>query len=152
VLKTDDLSRELKIDILRRWEYDARQLEFQMTIAVPVQDVHVVLYDDNGKRADLAAVTLGANRQLRRPHPQHHRHPGAQRLGLHNVSGLKNGTSGWVLAGYDLETGADRLDLPEPSPEGLAAAEAYADRLAAEDGVRDIDRWETALGDKFATS
>jgi rhodanese-related sulfurtransferase len=38
-----------------------------------------------------------------------------------------------------LETGADRLDLPEPSPEGLAAAEAYADRVAAEDGVRSLD-------------
>ncbi len=62
-----------------------------------------------------------------------------QRMGLTNIFGLKNGTSGWVLAGYELETGADRLDLPEPSPEGLAAAEAYADTLAAEDGVRYMD-------------
>jgi len=56
-----------------------------------------------------------------------------QRMGFTNVYGLKNGTSGWVLAGYALETGADRLGLPAPSPEGLAAAEAYADRLASED-------------------
>jgi rhodanese-related sulfurtransferase len=62
-----------------------------------------------------------------------------QRMGLTNVYGLKNGTSGWVLAGYELETGADRLDLPEPSPAGLAAAEAYADQLASEDGVRSLD-------------
>ena len=62
-----------------------------------------------------------------------------QRMGLTNIYGLKNGTSGWVLAGYELETGADRLDLPEISPEGLAAAEAYADKLAAEDGVRYLD-------------
>ena len=62
-----------------------------------------------------------------------------QRMGQANVLGLKNGTSGWVLAGYDLESGADRLDLPEPTPEGLAAAEAYADRLAEEDGVRYLD-------------
>ena len=62
-----------------------------------------------------------------------------QRMGLTNIFGLKNGTSGWVLAGYELETGADRLDLPDPSPEGLAAAEAYADKLAAEDGVRYMD-------------
>jgi rhodanese-related sulfurtransferase len=60
-------------------------------------------------------------------------------MGLTNIFGLKNGTSGWVLAGYELETGADRLDLPDPSPEGLAAAEAYADKLAAEDGVRYMD-------------
>ena len=62
-----------------------------------------------------------------------------QRMGLSNVYGLKNGTSGWLLAGYELETGADRLGLPAPSPEGLAAAEAYADRLASEDGVRYLD-------------
>lgn len=62
-----------------------------------------------------------------------------QRMGLANVYGLKNGTAGWLLAGYQLETGADRLELPEPSPEGLAAAEAYAARLAEEDGVRFLD-------------
>ena len=62
-----------------------------------------------------------------------------QRMGMTNVYGLKNGTSGWVLAGYDLETGGDRLGLPDPSPEGLASAEAYADKLAAEDGVRYLD-------------
>lgn len=59
-----------------------------------------------------------------------------QRMGLKNVHGLQNGTSGWVLAGLELESGADRLDLPEPSSEGLAAAEAYAERLADQDGVR----------------
>ena len=59
-----------------------------------------------------------------------------QRMGWNNVVGLKNGTSGWVLAGYELENGADRLQLPQVSEEGLAAAEAYATRLAGEDGVR----------------
>ncbi len=62
-----------------------------------------------------------------------------QRMGRSNVFGLKNGTSGWVLAGYELESGADRVDLPEPSPQGRAAAEAYADRLAVEDGVRYLE-------------
>ncbi len=62
-----------------------------------------------------------------------------QRMGLTNLYGLKNGTSGWVLSGYELETGADRLELPEPSAQGLAAAEAYAERLATEDGVRYVD-------------
>jgi rhodanese-related sulfurtransferase len=62
-----------------------------------------------------------------------------QRMGLSNIHGLKNGTSGWVLAGYEVERGASRVQLPEPSPEGLAAAESYADRLAAEDGVRYLD-------------
>ncbi len=62
-----------------------------------------------------------------------------QRMGLTNVYGLKNGTSGWVLAGYELESGGDRLGLPSPSPEGLAAAETYAETLAREDGVRYLD-------------
>ena len=62
-----------------------------------------------------------------------------QRMGIANVYGLKNGTAGWLLAGLKLETGADRVQLPEPSPDAVAAAEAYAARLAAEDGVRYLD-------------
>ena len=63
-----------------------------------------------------------------------------QRMGLEReVVGLKNGTSGWVLAGYELESGADRDALPAVSEAGRAAAEAYADRCAAEDGVRFLD-------------
>jgi rhodanese-related sulfurtransferase len=60
-------------------------------------------------------------------------------MGMTNIYGLKNGTAGWVLAGHQLETGADRVDLPEPSAEGVAAAEAYAAKAGAEDGVRGLD-------------
>ena len=62
-----------------------------------------------------------------------------QRMGLPNVVGLKNGTAGWSLAGYSLEAGADRLELPDLSKEGISAAEAYADLLAEEDGVQYLD-------------
>src|SRR5262249_8204165 len=62
-----------------------------------------------------------------------------QRMGLKKVYGLKNGTAGWLLAGRALENGADRIALAAPAPEGLAAAEAYAARAAAEDGVRSVD-------------
>ena len=62
-----------------------------------------------------------------------------QRMGVDNVVGLENGTAGWVLAGYQLETGADRLDLPDPTDEGLAASERFADQLVEQDGVRYID-------------
>src|SRR5215471_8621310 len=62
-----------------------------------------------------------------------------QRMGIPRVYGLKNGTAGWVLAGHKLETGADRVELPAPSSAGVAAAEAYAAKLAAEDGVRYLD-------------
>jgi rhodanese-related sulfurtransferase len=62
-----------------------------------------------------------------------------QRMGLPNVISLRNGTSGWQLAGLQLEHGAERLELPEPSAEGRAAAEAYADRVAREDGVKFLE-------------
>ena len=73
-----------------------------------------------------------------------------QRMGWTNIFGLKNGTSGWLLAGYDLETGGDRLGLPEPSEDGLAAALKYADRLAEEDGVRylDVDTVQSMLDER----
>ena len=63
-----------------------------------------------------------------------------QRMGLdREIVGLKNGTSGWVLAGYELESGADRDTLPTVSAAGRAAAESYADRCASEDGVTMLD-------------
>ena len=61
-----------------------------------------------------------------------------QRMGTRNVVSLKNGTSGWVLAGLQLEKGAKRLELPEPGPEAVTAAENFAARVAAEDGVRHL--------------
>jgi rhodanese-related sulfurtransferase len=59
-----------------------------------------------------------------------------QRMGFHKVYDLRNGTMGWGRAGLELEHGSQRLELPDPSPAGLAAAEAFAARVAAEDGVR----------------
>ena len=70
-----------------------------------------------------------------------------QRMGIPNVYGLKNGTAGWVLAGLELETGGQDLALPSVSAEGEAIAQAYADKAAAEDGVRfmDIDELKSAM-------
>lgn len=61
-----------------------------------------------------------------------------QRLGVPRVYDLRNGTMGWRMAGLELETGSQRLALPAPTPEGLATAEAFAARIAAEDGVRSL--------------
>lgn len=58
-----------------------------------------------------------------------------QRMGLKNVIGLRNGTSGWIMAGLELEFGATRTRLPEPSKASQAAAESFAERIAREDGV-----------------
>ncbi len=68
-----------------------------------------------------------------------------QRMGLEReVVGLKNGTSGWLLAGYELEQGADRDQPPRLSAAGRQRAEAYARRCAAEDGVQLIGAAELA--------
>ena len=61
-----------------------------------------------------------------------------QRMGVPAL-GLKNGTSGWLLAGYELEYGGDRTGLPEVSDAARQTANEYAARLAAEDGVEYLD-------------
>jgi rhodanese-related sulfurtransferase len=62
-----------------------------------------------------------------------------QRMGIRNVLSLRNGTSGWTLAGLQLEHGADRFELLPPSDGARSAAEEYGLRVAAEDGVHLLD-------------
>lgn len=53
-----------------------------------------------------------------------------QERGLDEVYGLENGTSGWELAGYDLERGADdHVRDVDRSPEERERAAAFADDL-----------------------
>ena len=59
-----------------------------------------------------------------------------RRMGVANVVSLKNGTSGWVLAGLDVEVGNPRVRLEPPSKVSLKFAERHARRIAREDGVR----------------
>ena len=54
-----------------------------------------------------------------------------QRMGLKNVYGLKNGTSGWVLAGYQLETGGDRLTLPATFAGGSGGGRSLRRQISA---------------------
>ena len=60
-------------------------------------------------------------------------------MGLDNVVSLKNGTSGWVLAGFEIERGNRRVRLDPPSAESVAVAERHARRIAREDGVELVD-------------
>src|SRR5690606_6729670 len=62
-----------------------------------------------------------------------------QRLGVPNVYALKNGTMGWLLSGRQVETGSDRLDLPQVTPDGLALARKKSRELAEREGVRYVD-------------
>jgi rhodanese-related sulfurtransferase len=61
------------------------------------------------------------------------------RLGVPNVYALKNGTMGWQLAGLELETGSDRLALPDITSQGRQRAEAAAREVATVEGVQFID-------------
>jgi len=67
---------------------------------------------------------------------------GAQSLinaGISNkVMALRNGTMGWALAGFNLETGSERKFLPV-SDEGLKDAIACAKRVADRFGVQSIN-------------
>ena len=58
-----------------------------------------------------------------------------QRMGVKQIYGLRNGTMGWQLAGFDLENGSGRVSLNAPSDEALGRAEEFGRRVAAEDGV-----------------
>ena len=57
-----------------------------------------------------------------------------QRLGLSNVRALRNGTMGWVLAGFDLEYKPQRKAPPAPEGSRKEAIE-LARRLAAEERI-----------------
>ncbi|MBI1998414.1 MAG: sulfurtransferase [Deltaproteobacteria bacterium] len=57
-----------------------------------------------------------------------------RRLGLENVRALRNGTMGWVLAGFDLESKPGRQS-PSISAVSRVKATALALRLAAEEGI-----------------
>jgi rhodanese-related sulfurtransferase len=59
-----------------------------------------------------------------------------QRMGVKRTFGLRNGTMGWQLAGFDLEEGSNRLNLESPTPDALEKAEAFGRRVATEDGVQ----------------
>src|SRR5205809_1677221 len=63
-----------------------RQLELQMPHAVPFKGTHVVVCDDDGRRAGLAAATV-------------------ERLGYRRVSVLDGGINRWVTDGFETEWG-----------------------------------------------
>jgi rhodanese-related sulfurtransferase len=63
-----------------------------------------------------------------------------RRLGLTNVRALRNGTMGWLLAGFELESKPGRTPPPAPAPDTEAVA-AVARRIAEEESVP----WISAL-------
>lgn len=59
---------------------------------------------------------------------------GLRRLGLDNVRALRNGTMGWVLAGFELENKPERT-APAAPAKGAEAAAAIARRIAEEEKI-----------------
>ena len=64
-----------------------------------------------------------------------------RRLGLTNVRALRNGTMGWVLAGFELERKPERPTPPAPAT-SLEAATALARRIAEEESISWISSLE----------
>ncbi len=69
-----------------------RLLEYQMFEAVPIKSVPVVLCDDDGRRADLAAGTL-------------------ERMGYTSVSLLEGGINQWTTQSYPTEWGSKVISM-----------------------------------------
>src|SRR6267143_1737029 len=65
-----------------------RQLEFRMGRLVPYRGTHVIVCDDDGRRAPLAAATLDS-------------------MGFQRVAVLDGGINRWTTAGYPTEWGVN---------------------------------------------
>jgi len=68
-----------------------------------------------------------------------------QLLGLRNVCALKNGTMGWLLAGFELEQRPNRR-APAPSSPGKSHAETLAAQIIQQEGIplataQDLERF-----------
>ena len=63
-----------------------RQLEYRMTRLVPFAGTQVIVCDDDGRRAPLAAATL-------------------ERMGFRRVAVLEGGINRWTTDGYPTEWG-----------------------------------------------
>jgi rhodanese-related sulfurtransferase len=56
-------------------------------------------------------------------------------VGYENVYCLKNGTMGWFMAGFSLDTSSTRVELVPPSPEHVPDLEQQARKEAEKEGV-----------------
>ncbi|MBI4198844.1 MAG: sulfurtransferase [Chloroflexi bacterium] len=116
------------IDVRERGEFNQRQifgatnlprrdLEFHMARLVPVKGTPIVVCDEGGPRAALAAATL-------------------EGMGYADVSALEGGLAAWARAGYDLAEGTntpskefgERVLVQKRVPE--ITVEEYQERVA----------------------
>ena len=90
------------------------ELPLRITDVIGGRDTPLVIHCGGRTRSIIGAQTL-------------------REMGVKNpLVALKNGTMGWLLAGFSLQSGIDSEPLPPPSAKGLAEAEHFAGRLAKE--------------------
>ena len=103
-----------------------RELEFQMPKAVPFKSVHLVLCDDDERRARLAASTM-------------------ERMGYRKVQCLEGGINRWMSEGYPTEWGTnvpskdfgEKVEVVHSVPE--LDASALHDRMERGDNLVILD-------------
>lgn len=61
-----------------------------------------------------------------------------RRMGIRNVSALRNGTMAWLMSGRELESGPGDRPGPEPSAAAHAFTARHADRLVREAGITPV--------------
>ncbi|MGW4201496.1 rhodanese-like domain-containing protein [Streptomyces sp. NPDC004726] len=67
-----------------------------------------------------------------------------QRVGVHNVWALRNGTMAWLMSGRELEVGRSERRGPEPTTAGQTFMAQHADGLAREAGIHPMSPEELA--------
>ena len=101
-------SRFALIDVREAGEYNSthiadssliprKELEFRIDVSAPVKGEHLVICDDDGRRADLAAATL-------------------EGMGFNNVSVLDRGINQWATEGFPTEWGRSSITSPRSKP------------------------------------
>lgn len=96
-------------------------------INVPGGDLILWAEELKGKEAPIVVNCAGRTRSIIGT-------AGLRRLGLTNVRALRNGTMGWVLAGFELETKPQRSAPPAPQASRESAV-GLARRIAQEEHI-----------------
>ena len=100
-------------------------LELQIGEVAPSKETSIAVTCNNGREAFLSGATL-------------------TELGYRNVSVLEGGMAAWQQAGLPVEKGLSGVMLTPTDMVNAGADRNFSDRMT-------YLRWETALGDKYAT-
>ncbi|MBT99122.1 MAG: sulfurtransferase, partial [Dehalococcoidia bacterium] len=100
-------------------------LEVEIAEAAPSKDTSIAVTCRDGRGSKLAAATL-------------------QNMGYSNVTALEGGLAAWRQAGMTVEEGLTGIIRPPSDINYLGVSRSYGEMM-------NYLRWETALGEKYAT-